>query len=290
MRVIDSHVHLYPPEVNRDPAGWALAHGETTWAALCTRRRKSGVPVQSFPTVDELLKEMDRAEVERSILLGWYWNTREACETQNRFYAGCVRAHPDRLSAFATVQPSAGRDVTLAELRRASEDGLIGLGELSPHSQSYSIADPVFREVLVTAAELGWPVSLHVTDPNSGSYPGRMETPLDDFVSLAREFPQTTFVLAHWGGLLPLRDPAAAKLTNLLYDSAASPLMYDDSVWKRFLAAVPAERVLFGSDFPLNNFPKTEPLPEMVRFVTEAKHAEAGERVLRENAARLFRF
>jgi len=26
-RVIDSHVHLYPPELNRDPAGWAAAQG-----------------------------------------------------------------------------------------------------------------------------------------------------------------------------------------------------------------------------------------------------------------------
>jgi predicted TIM-barrel fold metal-dependent hydrolase len=23
MPVIDAHVHLYPPELNRDPAGWA---------------------------------------------------------------------------------------------------------------------------------------------------------------------------------------------------------------------------------------------------------------------------
>jgi predicted TIM-barrel fold metal-dependent hydrolase len=290
MRVIDSHVHLYPPAVNGDPAGWAEAHGETEWSTLCTRRRASGVPVQNFPSVDELLAEMDRADVERSILLGWYWATPEACELQNRFYAECVRAHPDRLSAFATLQPRAGRDRTMAELGRASDDGIIGIGELSPHSQGYPISDAVFREVLATAAELDLPVNLHVTDPNSGNYPGRRETPLEDFATLAREFRHTTFILAHWGGLLPLRDPAAATLTNLLYDSAASPLMYDDSVWKRILAVVPAERVLFGSDFPLNNFPKTESAAEMGRFLDEARRAGVGADVLRGNARRLFRF
>jgi hypothetical protein len=104
---------------------------------------------------------------------------------------------------------------------------------------------------------------------------------------LARDWPRVNFVLAHWGGLLPLRDPDAAALPNLYYDTAASPLIYDDSVWARFLAAVPVERVLFGSDYPLDLFPKESDGAEMKRFLAEARNAGVPAGVLGGNAAKL---
>ena len=290
MRVIDSHVHLYPPDANRDPSGWADLRGEPMWAAMCARRRKDGRGVQSFPSVDELLAEMDRASVERVILLGWYWHQHGTCSGQNRFYAKCVRAHPDRLSAFATVQPLCGIETTLAEMKQAAGEGLIGLGELSPHSQGYAIDTPDFGAVLAQATEMNWTVTFHVTDPNSRNYAGRVETPFSDFLQLARMYPRTRFILAHWGGLLPLRHPEALELDNLFYDTAASPLLYDDTVWRRFLTVVPAERVLFGSDFPLNVYPKTSANSEMSQLIAEAVMAGMPSTVMRRNAEKTFGF
>ena len=243
--------------------------------------------VQAFPSVADLLCEMDHAQVERAILLGWYWHNHDTCVQQNRFYADCVRAHPDRFSAFATLQPRAGGAVCIAELQRARDDGLVGLGELSPHAQGYRIDAPEFAAVLSLASEFHWPVNLHVTDPNSRDYAGRVETPLEDFIVLARTFPTVRFILAHWGGLLPLRDPTAVELANLYYDTAASPLLYDESVWNRFLTVVPADKVLFGSDYPLNIYPKLEVVPEMSRLLAEAKRAGVDPGVLGGNAMRM---
>lgn len=271
--IIDAHVHLYPPEVARDPAGWARTAVEPHWATLCTRVRRDGRAVQTFPTVDELLREMDAAGVARAVLLGWYWERAETCAGQNRFYAQCVRAHPDRLSAFATVQPAAGEETAVTELRRAHGEGLVGVGELSPHSQGHAVDSAAFGAVLALAAELKLPVNLHVTDPASRSFPGRVETPLADFTRLARAWPQVKFVLAHWGGLLPLVDASVRGLGNVSYDTAASPLLYDAGVWEKFLAVVPRERVLFGSDFPLNLYPKLDAAPRLGRFVAEARAA-----------------
>lgn len=285
--VIDAHVHLYPAEVDRDPAAWAAAQGEKHWALLCTRARKDGRRVQSLPTIDGLLRAMDAAGVARAVLLGWYWERPETCVWQNRFYAACVRVHPDRLSAFATLHPSAGRAATLDEVQRAKNDGLIGIGELSPHSQGYSVDDPVFRDVSTLAGELQMPVNLHVTDPDSRKYPGWVATPGGDFVGIAERHPETTFVLAHWGGMLPLRDARFGKLANVYYDTAASPLMYDSGVWARALPALGAERVLFGSDFPLNLYPRIAVEAEMARFLEEARNANAGDAVLGGNAARV---
>jgi predicted TIM-barrel fold metal-dependent hydrolase len=291
--LIDSHIHLYPPEANRGPEAWAEARGETHWSKLSTRRRANGRLVQGFLDVDGLLRALDDAHISRAVLLGWYWQKPETCAAQNRFYAECVRAHPDRLSGCATFHPAAGREATLAEVKRAVAEGLIGLGELSPHSQGYAVDDPVLAEVLALAGELKLPVNLHVTDPDTAPYPGRVLTPLADFVTLARGFPGTNFILAHWGGLLPLRDPSVHGLANVYYDTAASPLLYGPGVWGQFIGEVGADRVLFGSDFPLNLYPKLELESELVRFVEEARNSgldlAALEPVLAGNAQRLFR-
>ncbi len=292
MKLIDAHVHLYPPEVNRDPAGWAAKAGEPHWAQLCTRRRKNGRPVQTFPGVDDLLRAMDTAGVGRAVLLGWYWERPETCRIQNRFYAECLRAHPDRLSAFATFHPGAGLKDTLAEIGRAQEAGFCGLGELSPHSQGYPCDDPVFGAALEQAGKLGLPVNLHVTDPESRDYPGRVETPPADFLRLARRYPQTSFILAHWAGLLPLRT-AEAMPANIYYDTAASPLLYGQDIWRQFCAQVPVERVLFGSDFPLNLYPGIDAQPNLSRLVAEVHRSELAamplKAIVADNARRLLR-
>ncbi len=280
--IIDAHVHLYPPAVNRDPAGWAAAHGEKHWAELCLRQRKDGKPVQTFPSVDQLLRDMDAAGVAKAILLGWYWENHATCVAQNKFYADCIRAHPDRLAAFATVQPKAG-PVAFEEAVRARDDGLAGFGELSPHSQDFAIDDPVWRQILRLAAEWKVPVNLHVTDPVSRKYPGRVETPLADFVRLAKEFPATTFILAHWGGGLAW-SPEALALPNVWFDTAASPLLYGREVWTR----AKTDRVLFGTDYPLILYPLAETAPGFGGLLNEAGQAGASVDVLGGSAAKLF--
>jgi predicted TIM-barrel fold metal-dependent hydrolase len=279
--IIDAHVHLYPPEVNRDPAAWAAAHRENHWAELCTRRRKNGQPVQGFPSVDQLLRDMDAAGVGKAVLLGWYWENHATCVEHNNCYASCLKVHPARFAAFATVHPAAGESA-LDEVRRARDAGFSGLGELSPHSQHVSLSDPLWRKIMTLAGELKMPVNLHVTDPESKPYPGRVETPLADFVALAREFPGTKFILAHWGGGLAF-DAEASALPNVYYDTAASPLLYGPDVW----AKAPPGRVFFGSDYPLVLYPKTGPAAEFAGIIAEARSAGANAALLGGNAGRL---
>lgn len=274
MSIIDCHVHLYSPEVNRAPAPWAAERGEAHWATLCARVRKSGRAVQGFPSVEQLLRAMDQAGVERAILQGWYWEKHETARTQNRFLAACIGAHRDRLSACATFHPAAGEKEVLEELGWAREQGFCGLGELSPHSQGFSIDDPVWRTALAHAAQWRMPVLLHVTEPAGKGYPGRVLTPLKDFVGLAQAHPQTTFILAHWAARLPLLPGLGSDLrilSNVFYDTAASPLLYDFSIFREMISAVGPERVIFGSDYPLILFPGEETESEMVSFLNKAK-------------------
>jgi hypothetical protein len=284
--VVDCHVHLYPPEINRDPAGWAASAGEAHWARLCARQRADGTPVQGFPDVAGLLREMDSAGVDRAVLLGWYWERPESCVRQNRFFADCIRLHPDRLSAFAAIHPAAGAEA-LAEVLRARSEGLIGLGEMSPHSQGIDRDDASLAAILALAGELGLPVNLHVTDPVMKPYPGRVATPLSDFVHWAGQHANTRFILAHWAGGLDV-----TSLTNVWIDTAAAPLIYRTGAWIRAGRDVAVERVLFGSDYPLNLYPRTRAVADLGTFVQEVRSvglsAEAQEWILGSNAAALF--
>lgn len=295
MPVIDAHVHLYPEELNRAPAAWAKEWAEPHWALLCTRVRKNGGAVQGFPSVDELLRAMDEAGVERAVLQGWYWENHATCIWQNRFYAECVRRHPDRLSAFATLHAGTGKEAALSEVRRIVSDGLCGLGELSPHSQGFSVEDETWQAVLAIAGELKLPVNLHVTEPEGKNYPGKIATPLGDFVAMAKAYPRTTFILAHWGARLPLDAEWGAEamaLGNVYYDTAASPLIYSPVIAGEMLARFRHERVLFGSDYPLFLYPNAPEQPSSMRaFADEFRAAGLSEAerdaVLGGNVARV---
>ena len=124
--------------------------------------RRMGSP-KALLDVDGLLRALDDAHISRAVLLGWYWEKPETCAAQNRFYAACVRAHPDRLQACAALHPGAAPDEVVAEIRRAHAEGLCGLGELSPHSQGVAADAPGLIAALELAGDLGWPVMLHVT-------------------------------------------------------------------------------------------------------------------------------
>ncbi|MDQ5978813.1 MAG: uncharacterized protein QG602_1787, partial [Verrucomicrobiota bacterium] len=179
---------------------------------------------------------------------------------------------------------AAGIGKTLDEVWLAEDAGFSGLGELSPHAQGYGPDNPGFRAVLQEAAKRGLAVNLHVTDPRSKPYPGRVETPLADFIALAREFPGTKFILAHWGGGLAF-DAEISALPNVYFDTAASPLLYGTDVW----AKAPPGRVLFGSDYPLVLYPKSGLAPEFTGIIAEARATGANAALLGGNAAGLLR-
>jgi hypothetical protein len=67
-------------------------------------------------------------------------------------------------------------------------------------------------------------------------------------------FPDLTIVCAHWGGGLPfyaLMPEVKKAIGNVYFDSAASPFLYTPEVYQQVIKLVGADKVLFGSDYPL---------------------------------------
>ena len=271
--IIDAHTHLYAPEVAADPRGWALLNGEPGWAECVA---PAGRPsIQAWSSLPRLLADMDQAGIGKCVLLGWYWERQETCEMQNKWHLDWIRAHPDRLLAFAAVQPAAGR-AAIEDLERALDAGLCGVGEILPQAQGFGYDDPWWLRVVEIAAGRGVPMTLHVTDPQAPKAAGP-PTPVENYLRLAAAFPRGRFILAHWGGGLAFRDPGpgdAPLPTNLFFDTAASPLLYDRNIFRRALDRVGADRILYGSDYPLRLYPRAEREPGFRRFLDEI--AESG--------------
>ncbi|MEE8414180.1 MAG: amidohydrolase family protein, partial [Dehalococcoidales bacterium] len=61
-------------------------------------------------------------------------------------------------------------------------------------------------------------------------------------------------VCAHWGGGLPfyaLMPEVKKAMSNVFFDTAASPFLYNPQVYRQVIQLVGADKVLFGSDYPL---------------------------------------
>ena len=200
----------------------------------------------------------------RPCFSGGIGRNRTRASGRTGFLPIAVRAHPDRLAAFATIHPAVGAAAVREEIRWAHDAGFCGLGELSPHSQHSRLDDPVLAVALELAGELGMPVNFHVTDPTGKKYPGRVETPLDDFRRLARAYPADDLILAHWGGGLPLLETnpdvratwpmwsttPRRRLSFTTPGSGGRPrcrLAGKGAVWQRLSAgALPADRAAPG--------------------------------------------
>lgn len=90
---------------------------------------------------------------------------------------------------------------------------------------------------------------------------------------MVKRFPNVTFILAHLGGGLPFyelnRRIHRAMAPNVVYDTAANPLLYDLRSIRTVVDLIGADRLLFGSDFPLLLYPSKSRDMDMTCFVTQ---------------------
>jgi uncharacterized protein len=287
--IIDSHVHRYPGEVIRDPLGWAAARGESNWADLVA---PGGV--QGWASRDKMLRDMDAAGVEKAVIQGWYWEHQATCDEANAWHAQWLREDPDRFIALASVEPRDG-EAAVVGFKRALEAGCTGAGELHPWVQGWDFSNPAWNEIADICEARDLPVCFHATETVGPDYKGSAATPLNEYAALAKKRPKLKIVLAHWGGGLPfylMNRRTKKALANVYYDTAASPLLYDARVWKLGVELAGADHILFGTDYPLLDYPSKTREPSFAGMVAEAKAnlpQTAAQSVLRDNALNVYR-
>ncbi len=278
MPVVDSHVHILPDEFRsgRDH----FLKSDATFRALFND------PKAKTASAEDLIREMDEAGVNASVALGYGWTDPAAARAANDYALESARRYPGRIIPFCSVNPLWGADA-VAELERCAGNGARGVGELHPDSQGYADADMASLAPLIDAASAhGMPVLMHASEPVGHGYPGKGTVTPDMLMTLVRAFPRATFIFAHFGGGLPfysLMPEVRRSLANVYFDSAAYPLLYEDSVFEVSTTSAGADRVLFGSDFPLVSQARA-----LKGLHQAGLSAEAADAVLGGNAVRLF--
>lgn len=222
-----------------------------------------------------MLAEMDTNGVEKSVLLGWYWENESTCRWHNQVIADWVEHTPERFIGFASIYPN---ENVVDQLEAAKTLGLSGVGELHNGAQKFASHSPAWITLAEWCIANNWPVNLHATEAAGHDHPGSIETPLKDFIRKAEAHPDLKIILAHWGGGLAFfeKNPRLRKtLKNVYYDTAASPLLYDISIFRTVIDIVGVEKVLYGSDFPLRVYPRKQKHAQMQHFLAAIRD-EAG--------------
>ena len=133
--------------------------------------------------------------------------------------------------------------------------GAKGVGEVAFYRNEMSSQDIRSMKPILTQMEgQRIPLLLHTNETIGHSYPGKGRTPLERFYELILSFPDLPVILGHWGGGLPFYElmPEVAKgMTNVYYDTAASPFIYSKKIYAIVSQIVGVEKIFFGTDFPL---------------------------------------
>lgn len=274
---VDAHVHLFPPELieRRDDL---IARDPWFAEAFASPRAK-------MISEDTLLASMDRAGFAMSIAVGWPWQDQGLCREHNAYLSDVGKRHGQRIAWLGIANPA--RFDAPATIERAISDGARGIGEVNADAQGFDWADPrTVSYALETVQGLDVPMLIHTSEPVGHGYPGKGRATPERLVSTLEAFPNVRFVMAHWGGGLPfyeLMPEIRGIARNVVYDTAASTYLYDFSIFPALEQVVGAERILFGSDFPVLAQKRF-----LARVLGSGLHEDALPAILAGNARRVF--
>ncbi len=244
--IVDVHTHICPPRVKRERERYLRR--DAGFAALYSS------PKATLATAEELIDSMDRDGVAFSVVQGGGWSSHELCVEFNDYILESVARYPKRLVGFTTFQTDS-LDAAVAEIERCARGGAAGIGELRPENLSVGLGDAAAVATLAAAiGDNGLRLLVHASEPVGHAYPGKGTMTPEKLLSFIAFFPATTVICAHWGGGLPfyaMMPEVGQTLPDVYFDTAASPFLYRPPVYRVVAGLVGAERVLFGSDYPL---------------------------------------
>lgn len=250
MPVIDTHVHVYPPEIIAD---WEKIASREPYFDMLARSK-----VHRWATAADVLARMDEDGVDQSWIFGFAFDDLGLCRACNDYVIETVQNSGGRLKGLAVVPPlTPGFE---AEVGRCHEAGLIGVGELFPEGQGFQI-DAVEQTWRLVGAchERDLFVLLHTAEPVGHSYAGKGTVGPKEAWGFCSNHPEVKVVFAHWGGglwLYELMPEMVMDLENAWYDTAATPFLYQPELFRSVAAGGLGDKILYGSDFPLLGWPR----------------------------------
>jgi predicted TIM-barrel fold metal-dependent hydrolase len=244
--IIDFHTHVLSPRIKENRSRYV--ESDPAFALIYDD------PKARIATADELIDSMDRDGIDISVIVNYGWSRHELCVETNDYILESVARYPKRLVGFCAVQPYTS-EAALAEIERCARGGIRGVGELRPDMQLNDFTQKGVMEPLVEVLIKHRLILLtHASEPVGHVYPGKGSVTPDRLYAFITSFPDLPIVCAHWGGGLPfytLMPEVRKALENVYFDTAASPFLYRQEIYHQVCQLVGADRILFGSDYPL---------------------------------------
>jgi len=244
--IIDFHTHVFSPQIKKNRNNYI--DSDPCFALLYSNKDAK------LATADELIDSMDKTEIDISVIANIGWTTHELCVETNDYILESIARYPNRLIGFCAVQPQS-HEAAVAEIERCAKGGVRGIGEMRPDIQLFDIGDEEVITPFIEAVMKHKLVLLtHASEPVGHQYPGKGSITPDVLYPFITSLPDLTIVCAHWGGGLPfyaLMPEVKRAMSNVFFDTAASPFLYDPQVYNQVVQLVGADKILFGSDYPL---------------------------------------
>jgi len=244
--IIDFHTHVFSPRIRKNRSKYI--ESDPCFAILYSS------PKAELATADELIDSMDEEGVDVSVILNSGWATHEFCVETNDYILESIARYPKRLIGFCTVQPQSF-EAAIAEIERCARGGMRGVGEMRPDTQLFDLTEREMMEPFVEVMREHKLILLtHASEPVGHVYPGKGSITPDMLYPFITNFPDLTIVCAHWGGGLPfyaLMPEVKEAMGNVFFDTAASPFLYSPQIYRQVVQLVGADKILFGSDYPL---------------------------------------
>ena len=256
--IVDVHTHVFPPAFITDRE--RLAADDPAFAALYSD------PRARMASASDLLAAMDAAGVDRAVAAGFAWRSPERCEAHASDLLDAAAASGGRLLPFVPVPtafliepdraPAEARDWLAPLIAR----GAVGLGEIrlggGPAAPSLEQQAEAAARLAALAAGPDLPLLVHASEDVGHAYPGKAGGFTPGGLWQLLEAHPVRVIAAHWGAGLPFSAlmpevRSHVEAGRLVFDSAASPLLYDPAVFERAAVLAGPEHVLWGSDFPL---------------------------------------
>lgn len=252
MQIINSHAHIYPEKIAQKATDTIGVFYDI----------KMEMPAG---TAQMLIADGNKAGIEKFVVHS-VATTAHQVRSINEFIKREMEEHPQFIG-FMTLHPDLTEQEVEHEVGWAIENGFKGI-KLHPDFQKFNIDDENVEKFYKSASGK-LPILFHIGDDRYDySKPEKL-------IRVAKKFPETTFIAAHFGGYRCWDDAVLYQgLKNVYFDTCSSLPFISPNKAKEIIDLLGADKFFFATDFPMwdavgelerfNKIPLTDDEREMI--------------------------